>query len=105
MGFLTWLVESKIFTEVIVNHLPVGHTHEDIDQLFSRLAVYLRFNDAMSRAALTECFKAAYTGKDGTPPEVEHWENVVNLSDWYSQHEIKDLPQVRTAQHHTLYFT
>jgi hypothetical protein len=83
MAFLALLVHHNVFKEIIVGHLPVGHTHEDIDQLFSRLAVYLRFNDALSREAMAECCRRAYIGKDGTVPHVEHWETVGNLSGWF----------------------
>ena len=88
------LVNEGVFKEVVVSHLPVGHTHEDIDQMFSRLAMYLRFNDAMSRQQLGECFQAAYTSKEGSPPYVEHWENVANLSEWFKTHEVIKLPEV-----------
>jgi hypothetical protein len=94
MSFLTMLVHEGVFQEIVVGHLPVGHTHEDIDQLFSRLAMYLRFNDAMSRQELGECFKEAYTNKDGSHSHVEHWENVANLSEWFKKHEVIKLPQV-----------
>ena len=83
MGFCAFLVHYNVFQQIIVGHLPVGHTHEDIDQLFSRLAVYLRFNDALSREAMAECCKKAYIGKDGRAPTVEHWETVGNISGWF----------------------
>ena len=45
-GYLDLLVEFGVFENVEVSFLPVGHTHEDIDQFFSRISVYLRsFHD------------------------------------------------------------
>jgi hypothetical protein len=41
-AYLTYLVQSGVFKAVEVNFLPVGHTHEDIDQLFSVLTRRLR---------------------------------------------------------------
>ena len=41
-GYLALLVEYGIFEYVEVSFLPVGHTHEDIDQFFSRISVWLR---------------------------------------------------------------
>ena len=41
-GFLAMLVALGHFNEVEVNFLPVGHTHEDIDQFFSRISLRLR---------------------------------------------------------------
>jgi len=35
LAFLNHLAEENIFESVTVHRLPVGHTHEDIDQLFS----------------------------------------------------------------------
>jgi hypothetical protein len=42
-GYLDLLVEYAVFKDVEVSFLPVGHTHEDIDQFFSRISVWLRF--------------------------------------------------------------
>ena len=35
-AFLALLVHHGVFTKILVSLLPVGHTHEDIDQMFSR---------------------------------------------------------------------
>ena len=45
-------MEAGTFRKIIVSFLPVGHTHEDIDQFFSRIAMYLRTRDAHSRLEL-----------------------------------------------------
>jgi len=42
-AYLSLLVEYGIFEGIEVSYLPVGHTHEDIDQFFSRIAVWLRY--------------------------------------------------------------
>lgn len=33
---------SYLIVQVQVNFLPVGHTHEDVDQLFSKIATEIR---------------------------------------------------------------
>ena len=33
LGYLSWLVERGVFEKVELSFLPVGHTHEDIDQV------------------------------------------------------------------------
>lgn len=49
-GFLEYLVHHGVFKHIFVGFLPVGHTHEDIDQAFSRTADRLRSNDAITLA-------------------------------------------------------
>jgi hypothetical protein len=36
IGFLAYLCLLGVFQTIVVSFLPVGHTHEDIDQMFSR---------------------------------------------------------------------
>ena len=40
-GYMQFLVECGLFETVEVNFLPVGHTHTDIDQLFSRISIHM----------------------------------------------------------------
>ena len=47
-AYLSYLVQKGIFREIDVNFLPVGHTHEDIDQLFSVINRRLRGHDAFT---------------------------------------------------------
>jgi len=42
------MLTCTIVTQVTINFLPVGHTHEDVDQFFSRIALQLRKNGAES---------------------------------------------------------
>ena len=42
LAFLKSLVDCGLFEHIYLNFLPVGHTHCDIDQLFSRIAVWMR---------------------------------------------------------------
>jgi hypothetical protein len=42
LAFLKSLVDCGLFEHIYLNFLPVGHTHCDIDQLFSRKAVWMR---------------------------------------------------------------
>lgn len=36
LGFMAYLVEKGVFRKIKVSFLMVGHTHEDIDQVFSK---------------------------------------------------------------------
>ena len=42
LKFLALLVARQLFKSVTLFHLMVGHTHEDIDQLFSVVLAFLR---------------------------------------------------------------
>jgi len=67
---------------IVLSFLPVGHTHEDIDQFFSRIAVYLRYHNARDRHELLEAIRAAYQDRDGNRPHAEIWDRVANISEW-----------------------
>ena len=82
LGVLGYLVMSGVTDKIIVSFLPVGHTHEDIDQLFSRLVIALMCRDARSVSELTAIIRTAYTDKNGRATETEELTAVANLSDW-----------------------
>ena len=44
-GYCAMLVRLGLFEKVVVGFLPKGHTHEDIDQMFSRFSVYNSCHD------------------------------------------------------------
>ena len=92
MAWLAYLVHIGVFKEVYVSFLPKGHTHEDIDQMFSRIAAYLRKHDCPSPRAFLDCIRSAYTYKK-TVPTVEHLTHVANISDWISDY-IAVLPHI-----------
>ena len=54
------LVELRIFQKVKVGFLLVGHTHDHIDQMFSRFSVTLRRKEVGSLPSLIECIKKSY---------------------------------------------
>jgi hypothetical protein len=35
LAYCHWLVANKVFCSITMSFLPVGHTHEDVDQMFS----------------------------------------------------------------------
>ena len=95
-----WAIRTKnidqLFSRLPVSRsfLPVGHTHEDIDQFFSRVSVWLRVHNAASRRDLAQaCSEVpsatiwrhsgsaqAYRAKDGSRPLTGHIENAANFS-------------------------
>ena len=54
------LVASGLCGEVNFNFLPVGHTHEDIDQAFSVIAFRLRGNTAHTYGELVTQTRLAF---------------------------------------------
>jgi hypothetical protein len=74
-------VESNVFDRVFLRFLPVGHTHEDIDQVFSRTTIRLRKHHALSRPHLAYQLRHGFT-KYGKRPLVFHWDTVANISGW-----------------------
>ena len=75
-----------MFDEIVLSCLPVGHTHEDIDQMFSRFSVALRYNDAPSRIALTNVLTAGF--KHLNRENVHHLETVANVSDYLNSMKV-----------------
>jgi hypothetical protein len=56
-AYLSYLVKCGLFDRVEASFLPVGHTHEDIDQLFSVIGNYLKTHDAYTLSDFMKCVK------------------------------------------------
>jgi hypothetical protein len=83
IAYLAYLVQQGVIKEAYCNFLPVGHTHEDIDQFFSRVSVYTRHHNAPDPEALRQCIKRSYK-KYGRSPIVVGWDKVANLSTYFA---------------------
>ena len=59
-AYMAFLIMKRVFKTIEVHFLPVGHTHEDIDQMFSRLATYFRGHNAITLAEMMEACRAAF---------------------------------------------
>jgi general stress protein 26 len=86
MAFLSLLVHHGVFERIYVCFLPVGHTHEDIDQMFSRFAIALRGRNMLSRDDMTAVLERGYTFEGGTASIVKHWDRLANIRDWLNDH-------------------
>lgn len=60
LSYCESLVAWQVFDSVQVSFLPVGHTHEDIDQSFSVTADRLRHNDAITLDDLHSQLRETY---------------------------------------------
>lgn len=76
MAYLESLVSWGMFKEVIAAFLPVGHTHEDIDQAFSCTSRRLRTNDAITLEDLQSELKHVYNEET----KVISMEKIANFS-------------------------
>ena len=74
-GYLSMLVERGIFKKIKVNFLLVGHTHDHIDQMFSRFSKKLARCNAFTLTTLSKLISEAYTPK----PEVHHLNEVYDF--------------------------
>jgi hypothetical protein len=81
LGYLSWLVLRGVFDEIELSFLPVGHTHEDIDQLFSRIAIAMRTRNICDRDDLFRCVKEAYQAFD-MEVQCENIETIANIREF-----------------------
>lgn len=61
LAYLNMLVHKGVFKKIKVGFLMVGHTHDQIDQMFSRFSVVLGIKDAMTMPELIAILEKAYT--------------------------------------------
>ncbi|KAI8516455.1 hypothetical protein Bbelb_050360, partial [Branchiostoma belcheri] len=66
-AFLGYLVLKGIFEKVEVGYLLVGHTHEDVDQFFSKISSTLQRQDVATVEELIHAFNHSF-------PNVKTWE-------------------------------
>lgn len=65
-----------VVEKVFVSFLPVGHTHEDIDQTFSRTSVHLRAVEALTLESMATELKKSFT----PAPSVSRLAEIANFS-------------------------
>ena len=94
-AFNALLVRQNVFEDVHMMFLPKGHTHDNVDQVFSRLSVYLRRHNAFDRGMLSKAIRRAYRNKSGRRPKVVHWSTIGNVSGWMEDIGVKELTGVQ----------
>lgn len=83
-AYIESLVRWKLFHEVEVGFLPVGHTHEDIDQAFSTTSARLRVHEAVTLNDLLFQLRQVYNSHTS----VVHMKNIINWSGLCHQERI-----------------
>lgn len=80
-AFLCLLVELEVFEKVKVSFLMVGHTHEDIDQMFSRISTRINRLNIYTLDDLIKQVPLAFQKANTT---AERLSGVYNTRDWLS---------------------
>ena len=84
LGYAHWLVHQGVFKRVKISFLLVGHTHENIDQFFSRVSHVLRHQRAMSLPAMIDIVATCSTPK----PESHVEEEMIDFKGWISSMQL-----------------
>ncbi|CAH3027411.1 unnamed protein product, partial [Porites evermanni] len=90
LGFCALLVKAGVFRKVRLSYLMVGHTHEDIDQMFSRISVALARTNAVTLDDLIQVIRGAYN----PTPITCSVENIYDVKTWLR-------PFVPSLKHHS----
>jgi len=80
MAYLNMLVEKGIFEKIKVGFLLVGHTHDQIDQMFSRFSTKLNKQRAFRLESLKEIIADSYKPK----PEIVFVDEVADFRKFVS---------------------
>ena len=92
-GYCATLVACKVFEKITITYLPVGHTHEDIDQMFSVFSNKLRVANVFTRRELAALLRTALVAprlintphKFKHPIHVEMLNEIANYRDFASE--------------------
>ena len=82
LAMCCYLVELGIFQKIKVGFLMVGHTHEDIDQVFSRFSTWLNRHSATTQEKLMTGFETSYTPR----PRSFQVERLLDITEWLAPH-------------------
>eukprot|EP00854_Cymbomonas_tetramitiformis_P030110 gene30110-biopygen31374 len=93
LAYAAWLVHTDVFRKVKLNFLLVGHTHENIDQMFSRFSVRLRRKQAWTLDEMMQVAQECFT--NGVT--CEHTEKIFDFSSWFDGH-VFDCHNISTEQ-------
>ena len=89
MAYLSLLVESNIFTSVCVSFLPVGHTHEDVDQMFKIFKQALLKADTITATDLLDVIRKSYSTLDVVTSIIDsqaNWKDYFDQRSDFSKH-------------------
>ncbi|KAL3675951.1 hypothetical protein R1sor_025899 [Riccia sorocarpa] len=73
-AYLAMLLEKKVFTKIKLGFLLVGHTHDFVDQMFSRFSQALRCENAFTMSRLRSVIENSYDPKLVTSILTQTWD-------------------------------
>ncbi|KAL3698852.1 hypothetical protein R1sor_012928 [Riccia sorocarpa] len=73
-AYLAMLLEKKVFTKIKQGFLLVGHTHDFVDQMFSRFSQALRRENAFTMSHLRSVIENSYDPKPITSILTQTWD-------------------------------
>jgi|ERR1700722_8826531 len=95
MGFCYWLVHIGWFKEVVISMLPLGHTHIDIDQMFSTFSMFLDRHSVEFISDIRQAVDNAYK-KEETKPKTAFLPVVFNWVGFFAPF-LQDISGLNTA--------
>src|SRR5690606_34082275 len=102
-GYLSWLVKKGTFREIYVNFLPVGHTHEDIDQLFSVISRKLKNNDAYTFTQWKREIFGAFNDDNDKITSIEYVWALRDFRGWLAPFIRSAYQGIRECYHYKIY--
>ncbi|KAL3690293.1 hypothetical protein R1sor_016602 [Riccia sorocarpa] len=73
-AYLAMLLEKKVFTKIKLGFLLVGHTHDFVDQMFSRFSQALRRENVFTMSRLRSVIENSYNPKPVTTILTQTWD-------------------------------
>ncbi|KAL3689390.1 hypothetical protein R1sor_015699 [Riccia sorocarpa] len=73
-AYLAMLLEKNVFTKIKLGFLLVGHTHDFVDQMFSRFSQALRRENAFTMSRLRSMIESSYDPKPVTTILTQTWD-------------------------------
>jgi hypothetical protein len=92
VAFCSWLVQRGVFDMIEMSFLPVGHTHNECDQVASRISLACRHSDILTRDQLMDVMEQCYT----PTPIVQHLDAVADFKSLINPEHKDDFSGIST---------
>lgn len=98
LGYACWLVQQKMYKKVKISFLLVGHTHENIDQFFSRLSCALRNKRALCLPDMIDVVAGC-----STPSPISRTvKRMYDFQKWMDDAGVRDVHEIKKSQIFTI---